>query len=443
MRGLAIFLMTIFHTLLNVWNYGEVMSADNIILKIFLGLVAIFIHWRNLFFLISAIAHIYVMNKSLKNDTSRKEILRKQLISGTILLLIAYIYSTFFHGWGIIDTWSRTGIWDWSELNMVYYFSAIHNIAFGIFFAAIIFFFISKDDGLKKVRRNMILFGVLALVIIFISPLIQNWVNTLAGCDLSHGENFREGGYRQPILRFILVAIGGRETPLFPMLGVTSIGCVIGLFLIQDNPKKEQLKYGFIGGGSLIIYGLFHFAIFDKFTLDITFHVHPVWFVFVSTGLQVLIITTLFKNVEFNEKLNTERWLKRSRFLRRWSILSLSIFIFQVLEFIPRKLFSLIFSPEIVNLEKRNQTNLAWSLLFALIVIIFFELIIRSWELVKFKSSWEWFITITRSKIRKMEVNKEDPLNIIEILYNVKPIQLVDVNLLKQTKDINHEVQAQ
>lgn len=439
LRGFAILLMTVVHALLSVWNLIAVRDISEFgpIMLIVAGFLIILVHWRGVFIMVSAVVHTYVMSKDYKRGVSRKNILIKQLFSGLLLIIVGRIYSAFFTTWGIIDKWGRGEGWNWEHLRFVYFAEALQDIAWGVIVASIFFYFLSKNDGMYKMGRNIAIYGAIGLTIIFVSPLVQQGVSQLAGGDLTRSDYFMDTANEQPILRLILVLLGGREAPLFPMLGISFIGVAIGQIIIQKQPKKEHTSYAMLAGAVMIIYGGLHLVFITGLeNLDPGFHVHPTWFVLLNSGLQLIGILVVIRKVEFNENLNVERWLNFSRYFRRWGLVSLTIFMYQILDFIPRNIFTWIFP---IDLNERYSVGFGWTLLYTIVFVLMFEGIVRLWEKGKFIGTWEWIMVKIRTILSMKEKPADDPLNIKGIIYNVEPISFVKGKTIQKDENVHQE----
>ncbi|MHA1213351.1 MAG: hypothetical protein ACTSSH_12950, partial [Candidatus Heimdallarchaeota archaeon] len=290
--------------------------------------------------MISAIVHMYTMGKSYKSGKEPYKILIKQIISGVLLFGMGALFNAIFSPWGAMLGLQKTGSWNWDTARIFVYFTeALQNIAIGIIIASIIFYFMTKKDGMKKVIRNVIIFASLAFVIILVTPYVQTGISNFLGYDVN-AYDASASTTRHPFVVYLLYQIGGRESPIFPMLASSFFGVAIGLFLIQDKPDRKLFKIGYWTSLGLFLFGVGYMFVVDVailgtpiFSALIFSHIHPAWFAFANSGLEIAAILLLLQKVEFNPKLKTERWLKRSRWFRRWGMIALTIYMFQVMLF--------------------------------------------------------------------------------------------------------------
>lgn len=433
LRGLAIIFMTAVHILLSVWYLiGHVnISLLKVWMYPFAGIIILIVHWRGFFIIISSIVTYYRMAEAIKRGKNYAKVLLNEIIYALILLVIAKIYDTFFTTWGIFDELTRTGVWNVDYLNLFYFAEALDVIALGIIFSAILFFVLHP---IKQPWIHVLIYFSLGCLIFLISPIVQDWVNTLAvwppeilpddSLSLQFTDHFKDDVV-YPLRRMILVWIGGREAPLFPMLGVTFIGTCIGVLISQEKPKLKHIHIGFLGALMLILIGgivLILEIVQGTFVFDPGFHIHPVWFVFINTAFQSCAILLLFRLVEFNSKLNQEKWLKYSLPIRRWGMIALTIYIYQWFDGLIRWLFAMIFH---LNLAERYTVNKWWTLAMMICAILMWQGLIWLWEKIHFIGTWEFGLRILRALFTGEKIQVKNALRIQEKLYDVEMVHFV------------------
>lgn len=433
LRGIAIIFMVAVHMLLAVWYIIGHLNLDYLFAHPwtlpFAGIIILITHWRGLFILISSIVTYHRMAEAVKNGKAYQKILINELLYGLIVLIIAKIYTTFFTTWGIFDDWTRGLGWKVEKLDFFYFAEALDIIAFGIIISALLFFLMQKwNSSLGKIA----IYFVLGILVFLLSDLVHTWVNTLAiwpdpalaaseGWTLQSSDRFMDEVVR-PIRRTILVWLGGREAPIFPMLGVSFIGSCIGIIITQEKPQIKHIRYGYLGALGLFLIGgiVLVIQIFNgTFEFRPDFHIHPTWFILINTAFQGWLVLLLFRFIEYNPKLNEAKWLKISLPVRRWGMIALSIFMFQWWDGVVRWLFIILFD---LNLNERYTVNKWWSLALIITSLLMFELIIRLWEKIHFIGTWEFGLRIFRSWISGKPVQVKDALHLQEKLYDVEMI---------------------
>ena len=396
------------------------------------GVIVVFSHWRGFFLMISAVAHTYQENEAISKGKERSKVFWNQILAGIILILLGKFWLPFFPLWGIIDGWTHMGGWNWSSWTMFYLAETLDTLGLMLIISACLSRLLSKNSWHIKWQLQVLIYYVLGIVIIVISPYVQLGINSIAGIDLTVGENFRAFGYAfdkgiwEKILRVPLNWISGREAPLFPMLGSFFIGNGIGIILSQKQPKKRHLGFLFIPALLCIIAGACDFIILEKLALDIGFHVHPRWFALVSIGLQSMVIMGFILLIEFNPRINQQRWLKGSRYFRRFGVFALTVFFLQTIEAIPRLLYGLIFRQ--FDWGHRYMLNTPYTVLLLVTVMIIWSIFLylrdREWHGY---GSLEWYIRVLIQ--RKGTDHPNDPLNLNGSLYDVEMVTFWPKNL--------------
>ncbi|UJG44436.1 MAG: hypothetical protein K9W46_04460 [Candidatus Heimdallarchaeum endolithica] len=449
-RGLTVLGMTLFHGFFNSWNFFGTGDLGSLTWELpFAFLFFIFGHWRGFFIMISSTVNTFSMAQKFKKGKRPGVILFQNFFAGLILWGIGDLYNAIFNTFGIIDVWHRTGVWDWSVASdFVFFVEALQDIAASIIVASIVFFILSRKDGMNKLQRNTIVLGTLALIIVFVSPYVQQLANLIVGKETGLGEivDLRTSAYppyvkpiTKPFVRYWIIALGGRESPLFPMLASGLVGVIIGYWLIQDNPSEKFLKRGYWTALGLFLLGAIWFVFIDSklFTKNlfgngydvdgvlVFQHIHPTWFMLSNTGLELAALLFIIHKVEFNPKLDVEKWLKNSRFVRRWGIMSLTVYMFQVLIFIPEKILSLIPGLDYVH---RYQATFVQALFLAVVFTLMWEALIRIWDLARYIGTWEWCLAYLNKVVGRRTINHMDPIRSREIIYNVEPVLFVKLN---------------
>jgi len=135
-------------------------------------------------------------------------------------------------------------------------------------------------------------------------------------------------------------------------------------------------------------------------------------FSFVAAG-EIAIGTLILQLVDYRGK--AEKFGKKTTFFRRFNMLLLTIWSFQWVTIFPVLIFDAVTGWGALD-GKLNGYQL---LLLLAIVVLFWYLIVKLWEKVEFKGSFEW-LTITI--LSKGRADAGDRLKIQEILYNPEPI---------------------
>jgi len=446
LRGIAIFFTLVFHFLFTNWDAFASPSIDGILeyggvaFLIFAIIVVIFIHWRGFFLMISAVVNFYSMERALKKGKNVMVIWVKQIIAGIVLILIGKLWATFMPYWGPVEIWSRSSevftqpwttfleAWE-GHKGMFYIIEAIESIGVMMIITSFLFLIFA----IKKLRDNWLvklsISFVIGIAVIVVTPYLQEVVVSNYAVNITTGEGFRtfttwniwEKIWRVPMNWFF-----GREAPLFPMIGSYFIGAGIGTILSQDKPKKKQLQWLYLVGGLLVVGAVLEFFLNVGIeNLDPGFHIHPRWFALLSAGLQIITIVGTVLRIEFNQKINKEKWLKGTRFIRRFGVFALTAYFFSIGDMVIRFIFQAIFPNW--DFISRYSLNWWWTIILVVILMASWHGVLYVWDrYAKGYMSWEFLVSLLRRPKGGHKRNWKDPINLKGILWDVEMISFVE-----------------
>ena len=437
LRGFAIICMAMFHLLVMTADIVEQAKHDPFSLPIFYLIVTVFTivfaHWRGLFLMISSVVHIYTMTNAIKNGADRKKLWLSQVKFGLILWVFGMFREVFLNEWSFPATVAQgesisayfAEYWTW-----IYLMEALEDIAWSIIFTSTIFYFLTSNDGVHKINRNAIVFAILAIIFIALTPLINTAATTYYGLDPaeSQPQKLVFDHWWQYIFRLVSYLFVGYNSPLFPMLGYTFTGVVLGLVLTKPQlPAKLTLKVYLIGF-ALTIFGIVYLVFIQGIPANvgdiIDFQLHPTWYIFFAIGLQLVVIAFVLRRIEFNPKVNLERTVKATKLARLWGITALTIYSFLLIQWIIRWIMGLIFTQ--YDWLADNALPFGYTVLLIVVDLTVWSLIMVAWEKSKFKYSLEWIFTKIGKKNKPGKVLKEgDILNVEGVYHHPEPIMFV------------------
>ena len=279
------------------------------------------------------------------------------------------------------------------------------------------------DNGVNKTKRNIIIYGALAVFFIIMRPIVKMQVDSYFGAEFSTvAKDVSSIG--DGILRLFWVMLAGAPEPIFPFLGTCFVGCMIGIYLAQEKPSKDVIRYGYISGFLLIMAGSILLILSDE-PFSFIFSIMPLYLYLFHLGMQIIIMFFALSIAEFRPKLPV-KFVTRTTFIRRWGILSLTVYFFQIFDIITREM---LFGITGLPFNEPNQVGVGWGLLMVVVTMLFWEIILRVWEKIKYKGSLEFII----KKIGVLFGGKPDPvdpLSVSGILYEeLEPISFTDPNI--------------
>lgn len=454
-RGVAIWMMTFLHAAANMYdssfiseNPGNILDLpiSVILLIVFFGFFAV---WNSYFLFISTTVNSLSMSKKILNGQDPKKILLRQILTGIGLLVVNIIDNSFLYS-GYFGMSIRTG--DWTNTYPLwrgfFEMGTLRIIAWSIIVCSILIYFLLKDKGYEKYRRNMIILGSLAVIIIIASQFVHNAVDNInwtipsilpTGVDLGNNPSWPSVDFQALNASFkswILTIFAGDIEPIFPYFATALVGAMIGMTLSKPEPiKKLPLIGGISGLGTMGLGGLFIGLGFVSFGNERP----PLGNYFIMFGAQICSMFLLLWLVEYRGKAQQFGDNIIVKHFRKWGMISLSIYVLQIYELLPRfvvgSIYNLIFYPRI-NMVSGSAFKIGEeykTLIFAIIAILFFELLIYLWSKVNFYLSFEWIITKSVSLVTKQTTYRLD----VNAMMN--KIQWIDYKTISQQNQISKE----
>lgn len=439
LRGIAIITMVGFHTI-------EILAGDSnllnfifnqpLLVQILLSPFLILMSWRSFFLIISTIGLTYSLQKRYEKidneriDNSSKlklnfKVMLQHCLVGFILFLHALIIQIFWNPYSTIAQWAYTGVLDLSShLYYLYFSDAIGNIALSVIIVSIVCFILMSYKGFIKAKRNILIFGLLALLVFLVTPVLEKFVLDKYGYLPISIQSLRPDTISGNIHVIFWAYVIGHQQPLFPYLADSFIGCIIGIVLSQKSLSKKKTLGGlYLFGVGLIIVGLVLWIVtgFDMSFMS-GFMIPPTWFLIVINGLMVIIITFCLNIFEFGKRLKSN-----SRFglvFRRFGQIALTIYTLQILDIVPKIIIGKIIDQNLLGFSVISDVPLA--LFVSFMSIIWWIVIAWFWEKINFTLSFEWFLTLFKLILEHKKINWKDPLNINDTLRNVEHIKFVN-----------------
>ncbi|MFW9923848.1 MAG: hypothetical protein ACFFDW_11240, partial [Candidatus Thorarchaeota archaeon] len=358
-RGLAIWLVTFLHSFESLYDYTWVkedpkaLTSLPIPVLIIGAFVGFFSCWNAYFLLISSTVNSYSTTKKYSEKIIRaNKILAKQLLTGFLLIIVG-MFTVSFGLKGYLDQGFRYGTW--ANFDILYRsqfrMSTLHIIGYSLIINGLIHYLLMKKDGENKYLRNMLVYGILTLAIIVASPFVHSAVDNMSWkipenpppglSDSTSWPNEYFQGYNASAKAFFMTIIAGDMEPLFPYLATSFIGSMIGLTLAKKEPVK---RLPLIGGLIAIVFMVLG-GMFMALGFFVPTNGRPaIGNYLLMLGGQIGVMMLFLYFVEYRGR--TEKFANRKivRHFRMWSMISLTIFSFGMLEIIPKEILSIVIS---------------------------------------------------------------------------------------------------
>jgi len=338
----------------------------------------------------------------------------------------------------------------------------------------IVEFFLSRNEGFKKYKRNIIIYAVLSLVVLIFSQSIWDFAKSvsLEGFPYAgrEGEIYdylvqmppRGASVGTHINYFLVLAIAGSNHPLFPYLIMAFVGNIVGILLVaNDNKEQPNLKMprqGIYAGLAIFFTGVILIPIlgvdFDSILPvsaigDIT-KIHGgtdgfwiPWWTFLLAG-QVILLFFIIRMVEYRGK--GKDFAEKTKFYRRFGMPAFSVYSWHRFAALPIMiLLSMIMGRPTYETDAIYKFQLTeeglGAVLFAIILIqIFIGYLLKFWEKTGYIGGIEWMMgsvgALFGSRMQKSKGTlKENPkwyehgkMDPQKIFYNPRWIEIVQRN---------------
>ena len=425
LRGIAIFVVILSHVFIYVVDLSILDPSSGSVITLILLSPLIFLgKWKGFFLMISAASQVYSMHKGFQGQTKAIVVLLKQIINAMLLLIVAYIFKIYLLPNAAIYNYIFNDVWDpASRISAIKFSDTLESIALCRIINAILYYLITRGKGQKKSYRNMMIFGILCLLTIILTPVIVQWVFNQTGLTPLNIRSTSANSVGEWIKLVFFANLIGWQEPLFPFVSSALFGAIYGIIFTQKTlPKKKFLRLAFFISLGLVLVGAVLLPFSEDLLADMWTHLHVTWMLFVNLGLQSMCFLLMMYLIEFNP--NNAKTVRRLRFFRRFGMLSMSIFCMELVDLIPRWIFTKIFS---INVLTGQTTNMLLLLGLVAFTLAFWYGLIRLWELAKFYGSLEVFLRSFTSLLFWKKFYIKDPLNSYQILYDVEPILLLQI----------------
>ena len=425
LRGVAIFGVILVHVSYKLFDASWLMDSfysGNLSFSPFtwflIVLLGYFGTWHGFFLFISAIVNSLTFSKKARMEHDMNKLLKKNVVGGVVIVFIGYLVEGLGY-WGYFGTAIRSG--DWSNfrpfLSENFWIQTLQIIGFALIINGFILFFLLKNEGYKKIKRNILIYVILIFLVLFSTPFLNDLIsnNYILGWPdiyvVSHYFNFKT---------MLLNIVIGPKFPLLPFLVSSFVGTVIGLFLSKPNPKRKGLLYFVLSGllmiflGSILIVIGFRFPSLSQkyhiFTFTTIENTPSIGSYLVRLGGQMILVMILLNQIEFRGRGEKVANKKMVKFFRRWSTLSLTIYSFNILELFPRWILSVIIRKSTgINLMEHYVIPKEYFYLIVFLdfyVLLFYELIIQILLKLKMRGSFEWAFVKLLNAFSSIKSNK-------------------------------------
>jgi len=378
LRGISLILVVFFHT--SVYNYANIHKIDFNNPPIIVVLISFLVLWGGLLIFYSGIVNTIMFFERIEKLGNLKQA-KFSFIAGSIYIIIHYILNIFLGRWNIdfINNQPDMTVIASSTRNMQPIFphitkffegSSISTIGLNLIIVTLLLFFLLRNKGFEKEKRNYWVLGTSGFVIMLFS-FTRIYLFGIVDKSIQ-AKNY--------LLATILSFTIANPYPLFPYLAYGLFASIIGLMIYKK--RKNLIKKIFIPIGLFfLIYGLAGCMNFPKTISKADYF----WYfkTHLELGIFILVIIFFLLTFEFRNKK-----IINIPFIKWFSRISLTIYLFETL-------LSEIFGKILNYLKPAWNQTINGCLIFGASNIVIWILILWIWQKNNFKFSLEyWWVKI-------------------------------------------------
>lgn len=411
--------MIFFHLLEDVYDMSWIdtsagLSNAPIIAVLMLAIGLYFGAWAGLFLMVSAMGNMLSMYNSLERGTSVGSVIKKQVVGGIILLFFAFLAEGTLQYYAVFQTLLYPPV-DWTRILWKgYTMETIHTIAWCMIVNGIIQGVLSINGGHKKIKRNMIIYGFLAVITLVATQPLWDWVATLIPGYPFQSYNYPQfnrniakpsigATWDEYVIKFFLMPIASVPEPIFPFLAVSFLGSILGLALCKMPVSRKMPKQTIYIGLLVVVAGLIiwiigdmpfdslfpmsNFSSFRSIGGGINWKWLP-WVCFI-TGGQLCLIAIILRLIEFRGK--SEKVAKKTKWLRVYGLVPFTLYTYhRIIAMLPLYILSLIFQKNMLIDSESLNGYASIAVVFVCLGVMY--VLLRLWEKVDFIGGLEWMI---------------------------------------------------
>ena len=399
-RGLAIMGVVFFHAVIFNLPLSSPTPTDAST-KLVLDIITYFTAWAGMFAIISGFGNTLSLYGGLKSGKVKdpKQAVQSAVFSGGMIIIVNYICVFIFCPGGFTDAGTyrggflpgliREGQFLIAETAHYMFATTLIMIGWSILLSGVVLYFLLRNDGHKKRKRNYILLGFLGTFFIFIYPLFDGLTYSLLHQD-TNLLNF--------IPQLVLGWIVGPMDPIFPYFGFALYGVILGFMFVEKVEKRKILRFGFGLGAIYTILGIVFVLIFGYEVIK--WETPNLAALLLMLGPMFLLLMFILYRIDLRGEEKKVAWVERSTAVRRFGTVGLTIFILEgTLVQLMRHVFRLF-------LPGFDDYLIFMFFAFTTVNVIIWAIILKYWEKVDYKYSFEWFMIKLRCRITKKDSDR-------------------------------------
>ncbi|WP_457558960.1 hypothetical protein [Candidatus Harpocratesius sp.] len=333
----------------------------------------------------------HISQKSLKNT------FLVSAINYLLLLGISFIHVSLFHyglHWnGSIQRTLITGSLEtehlmWTDIQVLFQTDAIGLIAVNGLISLVTLMFLWRKKGYLKTKRNLIILTCIAIGWFCISPLLHSRLDTVF---------FNALDEKNYLIALCLKFIIGPPNSTFPNVAYGFLGLIFGISMAEKKSNRFFHIIGFIIGPIIMLGAGIYISIYGlNLTPEALGYFVPLEIQILDIGYILFIQAIFIELLEFRGSNNLKKRVKRTKFLVRFGIITMTIYVFESIICV----INLKWYMPLWNLipEFPGDRFLQLFLFIGMQIFIWWG-ISKTWEKSQYKFSLEWILITLRAMI--------------------------------------------
>ncbi len=385
LRGISLILVIFFHA--SVYNFANIHKIDFSNPPIIVVLISFLVLWGGLLIFYSGIVNTIMLSGRIEKLGNLKHA-KFLFFAGGIYIIIHYILNIFLGRWNIdfinnqpdmtvVASSIRNMHLTFPQITKFFEGSSISTIGLNLIIITLLLFFLMRNKGFEKEKRNYWVLGTSGFVIMLFS-FTRIYLYGIVDKSIQ-AKNY--------LLATLLGFTIANPYPLLPYLAYGLFASIIGLMIYKK--RKNLIKKIIIPIGLFFfIYGLVGCLNFPKTISKADYF----WYfkTHLELGVFILIIIFFLLIFEFRNKK-----IINIPFIKWFSRISLTVYLFETL-------LSEIFGKILSYLMPSWNQTVNGCLIFGVLNIMIWILILWIWQKNNFKFSLEyWWVEILRKLGKK------------------------------------------
>lgn len=407
LRGIAIIGVVLFHVLNATFDVDGIKAAilegEGQVAAIWWVLAPILLvvmGFNGFFLMISASSNAIsvgkqwdrAMEKGISKEKAFNTILGSQIIRGAVIWLFGYIsesvlgnllgrFVEMLNGEEVENFWLNL-------LDGFFFWNILNTIGISLIITSFIQLITLKNEiPRKKVSVFLVIVTIACMALIpFNTEII--WGELIGNGNFS--SDLLSASPGDVVLRLLLVPFFGRLCPLIPFFSSAAMGLLVSININQKNITasflRKLLYFGLLLIASSFITGL----VFGIEFGDREKHIFYQLFVF---GFELMAFAFMIYMIDYRKKTRVKTFVKYTAWIRRFGIMTLTLWMLQYLMIFPVILFQGVTGWDALS---GGLTDMQLGLLL-LLIFFMWHLILWLWEKANFKGSFEWLTGLVLS----------------------------------------------